>query len=47
MSKIYERLLSAITPQGKKTGTRSIPEVKQCRARIVPGWLNAWKFLVL
>ena len=28
MSKIYECLLSTITPQGKKTGTRSIPEVK-------------------
>ena len=47
MSKIYERLLSTITPQGEKTGTRSIPEVKPCRARIVPGWLTAWKYLVL
>ena len=28
MSKIYERLMSMITPQGKKLGTRSIPEVK-------------------
>ena len=30
-----------------KTGTRSIPEVKPCRARIVPGWLTAWKYLLL
>ena len=35
MSKIYERLLSTITPQGKKTGTRSIPEVKPC-------WDSTW-----
>ena len=28
MANIYERLLSTIIPQGKKTGTRSIPEVK-------------------
>ena len=41
MSKIYKRLLSTITPQGKKTGTRSIPEVKPFRARIVPGWLTS------
>ena len=47
MSKIYERLMSTITPQGKKPGTRSIPEVKPRRARIVPGWLTAWKYLVL
>ena len=31
----------------KKTGTCSILEVKPCRARIVPGWLTAWKCLVL
>ena len=31
----------------KKTGTRSIPKVKPCRARIVPGWLTAWKYLLL
>ena len=31
----------------KKTGTRSIPEVKPCRVRIVPGCLTAWKPLVL
>ena len=31
----------------EKTGTRSILEVKPCRARIVPGWLTAWKYLLL
>ena len=31
----------------ERTGSRSIPEVQPCRARIVLGWLTAWKYLVL
>ena len=31
----------------ERTGSRSIPEVKPCRARIVLGWLTACKYLVL
>ena len=31
----------------ERTGSRSIPEVKLCRARIVLRWLTAWKHFVL
>ena len=31
----------------EKTGTHSIAEVKPCQARIVPGWMTAWKYLVM
>ena len=40
MSKIYERLMSTITPQGKKLGFVRSPKLNPVGLRIAPGWLT-------